>query len=352
MAYKAYPIDQINDLGAQYKKTKVELEKLTKEKGDKKQIATLQKSLENQGKLIQKKLETDIAGVVVNFKEHALKADKYVAMAADSLKIAKKGLEGFSDDPNRTMHRKRFLDATDPAGVIKLYHTMMADDADDYGKSWFGYRGYNGTGPSHSLDKSIVAKFNSIVGKLMNDQKGVATKISKIDGLAKEAEVIKNQAESLAKEFEGATDALETEAQKLLKEVDTLLLSVVKHPKMNITSLEGKQKSIAQGLKQKKETYGADYERNITSLYKDCVATHKLHVDTFRAIEKLCNTAVPRLAKSSSAEVKKCLKQTAERLKGAQKLQEQATKIMKDVVPNTAKVIKKCQAAEKTKKKK
>lgn len=352
MAYKAYPIDQINDLGAQYKKTKVELEKLVKEKADKTKIANVQKSLENQGKLISKKLETDIAGVAVNFKEHALKADKYVAMAADALKGAKAGLKSFSADPNRAMHKKEFDAATEPAGYIKLLHTSMVADADDYGKSWFGYRGYNGSGPAHSLDKSVVAKFNASVGKLMNDQKGLTAKIAKIDALAKEAEIIKNQALSLAREGEGDLEALVTEAKGLLKEVDALLLGLVKHPKMNLTSLEGKADSIAKGLKQKKEIYTADYERNINSIYKDCVATHKLHVDTFRAIEKLCTAAVPRLAKSSDTQVKSCLKQVGERLNGSKKLKEQADKVMKEVVPNTAKVLKMCQEAQKKAKKK
>ncbi len=350
MAYTAYTMDTINSLGAEYKKLKVELEKLEKAKGDKKKIAEMKKELDAKGKVIAKKLDTDIAGVAVNFKEYALKVERYLTEAQKSLNGAKTALKNFASDPNPAMFRKELEAATQPASFIKTMYDVMVEDTKDYGKSWFGYRGYNGSGPAHSLDKTVVANFNKQVGKLMNDQKQCGTKVEKIGSLAKEAEAIKNQALALAKEGLGMSKAMAEEAKRLAAGTAELLNKVVKHDKMNLTSIEGKANSIEKGLSQKKEVYGDQYRRNIESMYKDCVATHKFHVESWRSMEKMVKGAEKRMAKATDPTVAKFYQAAENDLASMKQLKEKVDAVMKKVVPNAAKVMKMCEAAAKKKK--
>ncbi len=192
--YKSYePSKTVEVICQNYKELVKEIKDLKKAKGDKKKIKKLEEQLKTRGQKISKLIDKDFSAIEANFKKHFAQVDTWLGQAAKALSESKKALENLQNNPTST--RDQGL-ASIALPRLQSLATQASQDADDYGASWFRWRGWNGT-KSFNLDKSVVEDAYKLRRKLMSEQKQVQTKIKKLELMVKDAKAVKDEAESL-----------------------------------------------------------------------------------------------------------------------------------------------------------
>src|SRR5262249_30094351 len=148
-------------------------------KADKKAIKALQDALDKQGEKVKAELGEGMKAVRENYNDHSLKIEGYATECANGLKRSQDSLKKFEDAPN-PLGGSDFDMATYAAGYIKTLVDLANKDADEYGKSWFEYRGFNGSG-GYGVDAAFLKDFTTARMNLMNEQKTINTKINTME---------------------------------------------------------------------------------------------------------------------------------------------------------------------------
>lgn len=336
MAYKAYPKAGFEKLGVEYKNTKVDLEKLKKAKGDKKQIANMEKKLDALGKQCAEKLEADIAGVAVNFKEHATKADKFAGAFVAEFKKAEQLLKTWSANANMLTNGRTYQALEQSVAATKQIVAQAKADADDYGKSWFEYRGLSPANPAYQLDSKYSKKFNDSVGKLMNAGKPVTAKISKMEVETKRADSLLDRAKSVQNQALGSEKAQLAEAKKLATETSTMINDMQNKKGENLKSIEQNNETINGLLNNKKTVWNEALVKNVQSLRQNAINNLKTLTARWRAIEKMTKEA-KAMATSPNQEIQNNYKIAFNNQATAKQLVDDGTRLLKQIVPNVAK---------------
>lgn len=331
MGYKSYPATEAQKLCAEYKKKAGEFEQLKKSKGDKNKIKEAEKEVDLLGKKIAQKLEGDITAVASSFKGHAVKVDTALTDMIKEYKLGEAGLKAFEKNPDMRTNQKLFDVAAKTGERMKRVYDAAKQDANEFGKSWFEYREFNPTN-AYKIDKKYTAKFSATVGKIMNEQKPFTSKLQKMEVMIKQGETLADRARTAVNAALGATNAGKKESEKLAQNTGKILNDMINKKGTNYAVVEQAEKTI--GSMMKSNPKGTpDVIRNSDSLQKNAIAGHKYLQTGWRAIEKLTKAAEATLGKSTDTDIAKNYKQAKSDEAAAKKLYEDATTIMKRLVP-------------------
>lgn len=195
MPYKSYEPNKTLDVLCQnYKDLNGELKELKKDKkADKKKIKELESQLKEKGKKIKGLVDKDMSAVENNFKKHFTQIDTWLGQGSKALSESKAALKKLQSDPTATKEQGL---ATIALPRLQALSRQASQDANDYGQSWFKWRGWNGK-QTYDLDKTVVEDFAKLRRKIMTEQKQIQSKINKLELMVKDADSVKKEAESL-----------------------------------------------------------------------------------------------------------------------------------------------------------
>jgi hypothetical protein len=268
MPYKAMPTDAVIKMADDMNKKVKKLKELEKAKGEKAQIAALTKEIETESKAIGKKLDDDIGQVKKNAIEHFEKIDAWLGQCEGFLTTAKESLERFK----KSGQSGEMSVIEGGPGTITAMAKIAQTDADDFGKSWFQYRGLNPSSPPMNLDKKYCANFSKVRSDTMNSQKSFGAKIDRMEMLSKQAEGIVKLAKAVAAGNVADIAESRKEAETLRKEVE-ILAKEVEAPKVGMGSLRQNVDTIGKAAKLKTTT--KDHHNMLQGILKNAIAIHK-----------------------------------------------------------------------------
>ncbi|MEI7686028.1 MAG: hypothetical protein WCL32_13460 [Planctomycetota bacterium] len=331
MAYTAYPKSGSAAEVAAYTKVRKELEELKKKKGDKNKIKELEKEVASKGKLLSDKLLADIKGVSVNFSQHATKIDAALGAIMKEYKAGEVGLESFKKNPDMRQNMANYDLAAKTGERLKAILEGIKQDADEFGKCWFEYRGYNPM-KHDNIEKAYADGFSGQVGKLMSAQKTVTSKISKMELFVKQGETLANTAKTFNQKALGQANAGKTESDKLAKETAGILYQMNNKRGANFNGIV-QNETTAKGVIEHNAKPTPDIVKNLEGILQNSIACHKLLTNSWRTIEKLVKNANANLGKSTDQEIQANLKKAITDEAAAKKLVDDATVLMKRIVP-------------------
>lgn len=331
MAYTAYPKSgSANEVKA-YTTVRKSLEELKKKKGDKNQIKNLEKEVAVKGKLLSDKLLADVKGVAVNFNQHAVKVDAALGAMMKEQKAGEVGLASFQKNPDMRQNMANYDVAAKTGERLKSILEGVKADADEFGKCWFEYRGYNPM-KHDNIEKAYADPFSGQVGKLMSAQKTVTSKISKMELLVKQGETLANAAKTFNQKALGQTNAGKTEADKLAKETAGILFQMNNKRGANFNGIV-QNETTAKGVIDHSPKPTPDIVKNLDGILQNSIACHKLLTNSWRTIEKLVKAAKANLGKATDTDIQSNLAKAGQDEVAAKKLVDDATVIMKRIVP-------------------
>jgi len=114
------------------------------------------------------------------FKQHTDKVDNWVRMSDQAIANARKAAAVYKKDTSTGLPPQIKQAADD----ITLWVKAIGDDSQEYGAAWFAYRG----AMANKVPAKYQTAFLAVRSKLMDDQKIIITKQTKLKGYAAEAE--------------------------------------------------------------------------------------------------------------------------------------------------------------------
>jgi hypothetical protein len=144
----------------------------------------IKKEMETSGKALSEQLENDMIAVRHNAVEHFQKIDAWLAQAASTLSRAKEAAARWL----QTHDDHDAHPAVVAADACEAIATAAAEDARQFGDSWFPVRQYN----NRDVDPKYLAKFYALRNALMEEGKGFTAKVLKISAVHHEAIALRN----------------------------------------------------------------------------------------------------------------------------------------------------------------
>ena len=347
MAYKQYDEKKATKLCKEVKSIQEEYDKLGKL--DIKKKKETKKRLETASKAAQSHLENDMKGVQASLKKHADIVQKNWVLLEKQLNQAKAALKEFKEDPNTAMNKKPYETATQSASYMETIYKVVKKDAVEFGKSWACYRSYNAK-INGLADKKYHNGFNTMVGKVMNEQKSVTNQIKKMEMLVKQAAQVKSLAEAAGKVGASSYDKNMKLAKKVVKDTEEILKKMQTEKGMNFKSIQQNDKTISAQLK----IMQGDAKQRTKKMHQLCVsmrtnaiAIQKAFVNWHRTAEKLVKTTKDNMGPYAiHPPLVKLMTQAERNVKASEEFKKKATALTKQIVPNVGKVEKLCKGAK------
>jgi len=114
------------------------------------------------------------------FTEHKAKVDNWQRLSEQAIANARKAAAAYKKDTSTGVPPQLQQAAAD----MTLWAQAITDDAQQFGAAWFHYR----SAVANKIPEKYQATFKALRAKVMEDQKTITTKQTKIKGYAAEAE--------------------------------------------------------------------------------------------------------------------------------------------------------------------
>ncbi len=114
------------------------------------------------------------------FDQHKAKVDNWLRLSDQAITNARKAAAAYKKDTSAGVPPQLRQAAADMA----LWAQAITDDAQQFGAAWFGYRAT----VANKVPEKYQATFKAVRAKVMEDQKSITTKQTKIKGYVAEAE--------------------------------------------------------------------------------------------------------------------------------------------------------------------
>jgi hypothetical protein len=197
---------------------------------DDQEKAKLTAAMQSLAVRVEERLTKDIQTVRRYSKTRRHNADAFVIEAQNELKLARVKAAEFKKKPSKTGLPPQVRDSIKKISEIEK---AFQDDGQDYGTSWFEYRG----APINKVPAKHAATFNAVQGTIVNDDKPLGVALQKIVAARHEAEAllaITNKAAMKADIKAGTgTQRPIADAQAAAKDLATqmdALLKLLQHP--------------------------------------------------------------------------------------------------------------------------
>lgn len=347
MAYKQYDDKKATKLCKEVKTLQAQYDKLGKL--DIKKKKETKKKIETASKSAQSHLESDMKGVQTSLKKHADIVQKNWNLLEKQLRQAKDALKEFKVDPNPIMNKKAYEMATQSGPYMKSIYEVIKKDAIEFGKSWACYRTYNAS-VNGLTDKKYSNGFNTLVGKVMSDQKSVTNQIKKMEMLVKEGMQIKSVAASEGKVGVNKFEKNMKLAKKVVKDTEEILNKMKNEKGMNFKGIQQNDKTISTQLKlmeQDKKNRTKKMHQLCVSMRTNAIAIQKAFVNWHRTSEKLVKSTKDNIGPYAiHPPLVKLMSQAEKNVKDAEDYKKKATALTKSIVPNVGKIEKLCKGAK------
>lgn len=192
MAYKSTPTQTVKVMLKSFGTFTKEYDVLAKDKKKKKEAKKLKSDIDKKGEKIGQKLTKDMQEVKKSANQHFAKIDAWLGDSARQVKRAQSGLKGYK----ATFMMPEYNEAVNPELEIEDIVDLAKQDALEFGKSWFEYRGLNPK-TKHLDDKHLKDFYKARTG-IMGDQKGYLAKIKKMQSLQSLAGIVAKEAKSMS----------------------------------------------------------------------------------------------------------------------------------------------------------
>jgi hypothetical protein len=262
-----------------YQARKQELEAIKKDKARKAQIPTKTEELELKGRAIEAQLLRELALMQKSHVTHLKRIEFWQKACKDYLVLGKKHLDLYE----RGRQQKDHDMATYALPTIQSVLKIAEEDDDQYGKSWFFYRGLN-VERQYDLDSKFAEGFNTGIGQLMAEGKDATLRIRKMQQYVVQAEALKKAALRLAAEGGRDTEDAKKEAAELAKKMAELHNGMINANKTGLGGLQNAAGKLTTAAKKKSEAIKVPL-KNWEGFYSDVHMRAKTWKAQFKAMQ-------------------------------------------------------------------
>jgi hypothetical protein len=178
MAYRVLNDDDIKAWNNDYK---TQADALAAE-GDLTEKARLTAKLQSLGTQVEEHLNGVARTLRDYYTQHRAKVDNWVNLSEQAIKNARKAAAAYKKDTSTGAPAQIQQTVAD----LDLWAKAITDDARDFGAAWFAYR----NAPATHVPDKYQASFQQVRQKVMEDQKAITNKLTRIQGYKNEAEAL------------------------------------------------------------------------------------------------------------------------------------------------------------------